>query len=107
MGKLLSRNAKGQWRLWTTISDGWLTDWISEKDMKAQLVWDYDLDYRIKTIQLLWTFPHGYYDKKTHKILSNHDALIAFNEWHLQALKSDNYEDQLNAKYEELVKNNA
>lgn len=104
MGRLLKfRNKDTKWRLWTTISDGWLTDWLTEEEMKAVLADDYKRDYKLKVIEAYWTFPHKYYDKDTHKMFNNHKAMIEFGEWHLEALKSKDYEAEVDKKYLELT----
>lgn len=104
MSHVLKHRVKDdKWRLWTTISDGWLTEWLTADDMKHELAEQYQTDYRVKVIEAFWTFPHGYYDKDTRSRHTNYAALEAFTEWHLAALRSDDYYAALDSKFTELT----
>lgn len=104
MGWLLKHREKdNKWRIWTTISDGWVTDWLSEDEAKAYLSYEYRQDYKLKVIEAYWSFPHGWWDKESGKRLENREALLAYQEWHLQALKSDDYESEVDKKFRELT----
>lgn len=104
MSQMLQHREKDdKWRLYTTISEGWLTGWLTADNMKRVLEDQYQIDYRLKVIEAHWTFPHGYYDRSTQKRLTNFPAVVAFTDWHLKALRSKDYESELNKKYQELA----
>jgi hypothetical protein len=104
MGHMLKHRAKDdKWRLYTTISEGWLTDWLTADEMKRELAEQYSSEARLKVIEAYWTFPHGYYDQATHKRLTNFPAMVEFTDWHLQALKGDDYYGAVFSKYKELT----
>src|SRR5437870_5050820 len=104
MGRLLKHRSKDEkWRLWSTISDGWLTDWLTEAEMKQYLVTELEYDYKVKVIERLWSFPHGYYDKDENNMFDNRKAYIAFTEWHLEATRSDDYYAEVDKKLKELT----
>lgn len=103
MGRMLQYREKDKkWRLWTTISDGWLTEWLTEQEMKEELAYDFQTDYKLRVIESYMTFPHGYFDKKTQKRLTDFDKVQAFTEWHLKVLKMDDYYEQVDAKFLEV-----
>lgn len=103
MSLMLQHRAKDdKWRLYTTISDDWLTGWLSAVNMKRVIADYHKTDYRLKVIGEYWTFPHGYYDRKTYKRLTNFPAVEAFTAWHLKALRSKDYDGALNKKYKEI-----
>ncbi len=90
MGRLLKHREKdNKWRLWTTISDGWLTDWLTEEEMKEYIVFEYEMDHKLRVIDLCMKFPDGYYDTTMHikdgrprqKRFRNTDGIKAFGEW--------------------------
>jgi hypothetical protein len=104
MGWQLKHRAKdNKWRVWTTVSDGWITDWLTEDEAKTFLSYEYNEDYKLKVIKTYWTFPHGWSDRDTGKILDNREALIAFSEWHLEATKSEDYYAEVDKKFAELT----
>src|SRR5438128_792596 len=111
MGRLLKHRKKdNKWRLWTTISDGWLTDWLTEDEMKQYLAAEYEHDYKAKAIRELWTFPDGYYDTKVYikngrpisRRFNNSKAVQAFSDWQSKAFKGDYYE-AVDKKFKELT----
>lgn len=104
MGKLIKyRKRDNKWRVWTTISDGWLTNWLTDAELKEYLAEDYQHDYKLKVIEAYWTFPHGYTDKDSHKRHTDYQAVVAYTDWHLSALKSGNYKALVDEKYTELT----
>ncbi len=103
MGLLLKhRDKDNKWRLWTTISDGWLTGWLNEKEVKKYRVDQIEFDAKLKVIEELMAFPNGFTDYDTHKRLSG--PVTDFYEWHLEVLKSPDYEKIVEAKYKESIK---
>lgn len=104
MGRMLQHRAKdNKWRLWTTISDGWITEWLTENEMKRQIADDYRQDYKIQIIEAYWTFPHGYYDKGLSKMMTNFPAVHEFTQWHLEALESEDYYAKVDEKFNEVI----
>lgn len=104
MSNLLKYRSKdGKWRLWSSISDAWLTDWLTEDEMKQEIAAEHVLRYKLSVIEALWTFPYGYYEKDTHKRLHNaDDAHKAFLDWLSKASQSDDYCEQVNKKFDEM-----
>lgn len=100
---LKHRKKDGKYRIWTTISDGWITDWLSEDEIKEYLRWREYADTKLKVIEHYMTFPAGWHDKDTHKPLSLDKS--KFYDWQLNALKkgAEEYEKEIDRKYEELT----
>ena len=95
------RKKDNKWRIWTTISDGWITDWLTENEVKQALSNEYKRDYRLQVIECYMTFPAGWHDKDTHKLLAIDKK--AFYEWQMEALHSKDYEKEIDKKYKDLL----
>lgn len=71
MGWLLKtkeENEVTKYKIWTTISDGWITEeWMTRDEIIKFLFWNKFYDFMDKFIEESITFPNGYYDKDTHK----------------------------------------
>ena len=104
---LKHRKKDNKWRIWTTISDGWLTDWLSENEIKEYLTWRDGFDSKLKAIETYMTFPAGWHDKDSHKGFDYLEGAskTPFYEWQLEALKlgEGGYEAEVEKKYKEIV----
>lgn len=75
MARLIKRWGKGKYGLWTTISDGYLHE--PKKATKKEIIefiandWREELEKRIENLKA--TFPHGWIDKDTRKVLGEED----------------------------------
>lgn len=101
--QLKHREKDDKWRAWTTISDGWLTNWLTEDQMKVYLVSRREHQHKLDAIEVVMGFPHGYSDKDDGLRILN-GPVSDFYDWHGEALKDyDTYEDEVDRKYEELI----
>lgn len=98
---LKHREKDNKWRVWTTISDGWLTSWLSEKEVKQYLVDQIQMESQVKAIKEFMTFPDGWTDYDSHKRLRG--PIDLFYEWQSAALKSEDYREEVQAKYLEII----
>lgn len=104
---LKHRKKDNKWRIYTTISEGWITHWMTEKEIKEYLAWRDSFDTKLKAIETYMTFPAGWHDKDTHKAFDFLEGASkkAFYEWQLEALKlgGEKYEEEVERKYKEIV----
>ncbi len=64
MGWKISQK-NGKYRIWSTISDAWLTKWIDRKEV-IKFYHEQDLlDLKKKTIERYLAFPHFYSDRNS------------------------------------------
>lgn len=104
MGRLIEhRESDDKWRVWSTISDIWMTDWLTLDEIKEYFSLDKLFQAKIDIIQIYWTFPNNY-SSKDGKIISNNAVYRSFLDWQLDAIKSGNYGDMVDAKYKELTR---
>ena len=72
MSWLLKRNKQGKYAIWTTISDGWVTNpkWLTKEEAIEFIanVKRERLEQEIKELED--TFPYGWFDKDTHKMFT-------------------------------------
>lgn len=69
------------YRIWSTISDSWLTDWISREEALA--VW-YDsalMDFKKKVIEQYLKFPHFWSDRDNHCYIKDDVANERYVQW--------------------------
>ena len=75
MSWLIKRWGKGQYGVWTTISDGYLHEpkKLSKKDTIKFIsqLWREDLEKKIENLEQ--TFPEGWWDKVTQRRLTKED----------------------------------
>jgi hypothetical protein len=75
MSWIVKRWGKGKYGLWTTVADGYLHE--PKKVSKEELIefisqmWRDDIEEKIKKLEE--TFPEGWFDKDTMKMLSKED----------------------------------
>lgn len=71
MGWLLKTKEEGnetKYKIWTTISDGWITEqWMTRDEIIKFLFWNKFYDMIDEFIKDAMTFPNGYHDKDTRK----------------------------------------
>jgi len=84
------RKKDDKYRLWTTISDGWITDWLTRDEMIKVVSFDYKEALKDKVRKLQLTFPNGWHDKDSHARI-NDERYKTEADWH-------------KLKYEELTK---
>jgi hypothetical protein len=53
----------GKFRVWSTISNDWLTDWISRKEFIKFYHDDMLIDFKKKIVEQYYKFPHGWFDQ--------------------------------------------
>jgi len=106
MGWLLKQHKQTyKWKIWSTVTDSYISgsDWLTDEEMKAELRQEYETEYKLRVIETYWTFPHGWRDKDSHKMLVDWKAREAFHEWKQQALMSENSDEEIDRKFEELT----
>lgn len=113
MSHLLKHREKdNKWRMWSTISDQWITDWLTEDEVRRALVTALEYHYKVEVIERIWSFPHGYYEKDIsfkdgrpfNKSFNNWEGYKAFTKWDLEATRSDDYYAAVDKKFKELTK---
>lgn len=54
-----------KYRIWTTISDGWITDWSTKEEITKFFFWHHFHKMMDGFLEDAMTFPNGYHDKDT------------------------------------------
>lgn len=95
----------GQYRLWSTISDEWLTDWESKESIQHYIADEYLFEHKKRIIKLYLQFPHHSMSMDG-KYLLNEDGHQAYGKW-LEALTKiddpDIYIKHIEQKYNEIM----
>ena len=55
------RKKDNKFRIWTTVSDGWLTDWVTKEEAIKYLQFRVKRDAKWKCDEIAAEFPHSWY----------------------------------------------
>lgn len=102
------REKDQQYRLWSTISDTWLTGWETRQTIQRYIAEEMLFDYKKKVIEMYLKFPHHWPDADGGGIRYMQDKAghQAYGAW-LETLASashETYEELVEQKYQEAVK---
>ena len=78
---LKHRKKDDKYRIWTIISDGWITDWLVRDEIIEAIRGQYFSDYKKDFDKLKKTFPNNWYEKDTHKIITD-NRYMSIADWH-------------------------
>ncbi len=65
--KIKTEKEVTKYRIWTTVSDGWITEWLTREEMVKFHFWNQFKKFMDSFIEDAMTFPNNYYDKDTEK----------------------------------------
>jgi hypothetical protein len=99
------REKDKKYRLWTTISDGWLTDWSTKKDIQGYIAEEYLWEYKKKVVEMYCRFPHHWPSKEGVRPMIDEDASKRYGDW-LGELSNagDRYDEVLDKRFNEAMK---
>ncbi len=100
MGLRVNKNGKNEYQLISTYNDSsWHPDkeWITEDEAKKLLINEAFIKFIERTIEIDMTFPWSLGMKR---ILPKED----YNQWILDAMRSDNCNEIVDNKFEEIYK---
>src|SRR5947209_7451667 len=106
MGWRIAHREKGdKYRLWSTVSDRWLTDWSTKRDIQRYITEDYLWEYKKKVIEVYLKFPHHWPSKERMAYILDEAGKEAYSAW-LKTLidAGDTYYELVENKYNEVVK---
>lgn len=103
--QLKHREKDNKYRLWTTISDVWMTDWLTEDEIKEGIAEEYLYNYKEKVVKLYMTFPDHFVKRDNglhYTMFNNREGSQAYYDWQTEAFKGD-YWTELDRKFSELT----
>lgn len=74
-------NGKDLYRIYTTVSDGWLTDWLTRNEVLRFMYQDRLRDFKVGIIEMCQNFPDMRIIKGTHQVFvdnAGRDVLAAW-----------------------------
>jgi len=102
MGLDIERNDKGLYRMKSTVSDESYhpdKEWIDENEMKRILIHNELHKFIEKAIEIDMTFPNRYHVNDRYV---SDDTKPCFHTWLIKAFKSDDCDDIITKKFEEV-----
>lgn len=97
---------KGKYRIWSTNSDTWLTDWMSREEAITCYYQRSLYDFREKIIEQYLLFPHHWCRHDSGKIIYDDERNEAYSKWAEELLhkSGDEYYAFIDAKFDEIMK---
>ncbi len=73
----------GKYRIWSTISDAWITDWISRKEAIRFYYDDAFMSFKKKIVEQFYKFPHMWsdYDSNSCNYIDDEEGYTRWKEW--------------------------
>lgn len=108
MGRLLKQTKGGKFKIWSTVSDSYITTALTKKEAVKYLISELEVEYKLKAIELFYTFPNNFYAKDgglDYKLIRTEDFKERhsdYYDWLTQALDSDDYYLEVNKKFNEI-----
>lgn len=107
MGRVIRTNNKDSWKLYSTISEGTIAKFETEKDLKKFIAQEAVYDGKLKAIEYLMTYPHKW--MVNDEIIYNDDSKVVFQsyyDWQEEIQDSKTYEEyyrKIDDKLKELM----
>ena len=60
-----------KYRIWTSICDGWITEWLTKEEIAKFFFWNHFHTFMENFLKDAITFPDGFHDKDTGKRFHN------------------------------------
>jgi len=98
------RKKDDKYRLYSSICNEWLTDWVSRNDILVFIHYRKIIEFQQEMIKLFMTFPHGYEKKNSDclKIHINTDGMKLYHEF-MCNLDCECPDEEISKKYKELA----
>jgi len=95
-----------KYRIWSTFSDSYLTPWLSKKDLLLEVLKYRDTQFKEKSIEEYYRFPHMWSVKGENKILNNQEGEQAYRDWldKLHKAPDGKYRAFVNREYGRIMK---
>lgn len=92
----------GYYRIWSTVSDQWITDWVSRTEAIAIYYDDALCQFKKKVIEKYFSFPHHWSgDDGIINDEEGHDRLLAWLET-LSTKREDEYYQYIDETFEKI-----
>jgi hypothetical protein len=100
------RDSDKKYRIWSTISDSWITEWETKQGILTFIATSYLQEYKGKVVELYLEFPHNWPAREGGKrMIRDEEGSENYLAW-LKTLSQsgDDYYETVEKKYNEVVK---
>lgn len=99
------RERDKKYRLWTTISDGWLTDWGTKQEIQRYIADAMLLEHKKQVIKMCLGFPDLWPSKDSLCYIKDEVAHDRYADWLkiLNEATEETYVDLIESKYNEVM----
>jgi hypothetical protein len=102
------RDNDKKYRIWSTISDSWITEWETKQEILTFLAASYLLEYKQKVVELYLKFPHHWPAREGgRRLILDEEGEANYLAW-LETLShaGDMYYDMVEKKFNEVTNEN-
>jgi hypothetical protein len=107
MGWQIAQKA-GKFRIWSTVSDAWLTDWLIREEAVKFYYDDALLAFKKQVIEKYLSFPHHWpdHDSDRMKVIINEEGSERYIAWmeELRGKTGEEYPAFINETFERIIK---
>lgn len=99
------RKRDNTYRLWSTISDDWLTDWSTKQDIQKYIAEDMLLDHKKQIIKMCLGFPNLWPAKGSLSYIKDEAGHDRYGDWLkvLNEATEETYIELVETKYNEVI----
>jgi hypothetical protein len=105
MGWQIAQRA-GKFRIWSTVSDAWLTDWLTRDEAIKFYYDDALLAFQKKIIEKYFSFPHHWLQHDNRQVIINQEGSEKYLAWlsELMDKPDEEYAAFVNETFEQVMK---
>ena len=97
-------NGETLYRFYSTVTDKYFTEFLPRNEIIKLLDEESKRKAKLQTIEYYMSFPAGWHDEDINKTSYLPTERKSFFDWHLLVLTKENYEDLVNEKYQEVMR---
>lgn len=101
--KIKTENEVTKYRIWTTISDGWITEWLTKEEITKFFLWQRLRDFRDKFLEDAITFPNNYTDKDTDRRIYDDKVVEDYTKFVYESHRGKKSDEILFKKFSEVL----
>lgn len=99
------REEDKKYRLWSTISDNWITDWGSKQEIQQVIAEDCLRRYQAEVVKMFLQFPHLWWSTDSSTLIQDDEADERYIAWLETSCDAGNkYYEVLEKKFQEVMR---
>lgn len=106
VSRKITKTNKQRYRIWSTISDDWLTKWSSREEIIKFIEQDALFSYKLRVVEMYYKFPAdwGDYDNEHISIIRDEKRSDEYLKVMRRLLDAKNYNQAVEKEFEKIKK---